>query len=117
MTDLTTEDLAALDKEAKQGETRTIECATPADHAEVERLYAEGWEFVKAATFRRDGKRIARITLATETEKCPVCYGRGYLRCACWPGDCICGEDDRDCEACFGTGFRDDMEDDFPDAR
>ena len=28
MTDLTTEDLASLDREATQGETRTIECAT-----------------------------------------------------------------------------------------
>jgi hypothetical protein len=36
----------------------------------LERLYADGWEFIKAATFRRDGKRIARITLARlEAEK------------------------------------------------
>lgn len=41
-------------------------------------------------------------------EPCPVCDGRGYLRCACWPGDCICGEDNRDCEACFGTGEADE---------
>lgn len=40
-------------------------------------------------------------------EKCPVCYGRGYEHCDCWPGDCICSEGDRDCEACFGSGIKD----------
>lgn len=38
-------------------------------------------------------------------ERCPVCQGRGYVRCGCWPGDCICGEDDRDCDHCFGEGW------------
>lgn len=47
-------------------ETRTIECATPEAHHEVERLYADGWQFVRAATFSRDGVRVARITLARE---------------------------------------------------
>lgn len=42
--------------------------------------------------------------------KCPVCYGRGYEHCDCWPGDCICSEGDSECEACFGSGFVD-----FPD--
>ena len=40
-----------------------------------------------------------------ELVKCSACNGRGYHRCACWPGDCICGEDDRDCDACDGTGW------------
>lgn len=40
-----------------------------------------------------------------ELVKCAVCNGRGYRRCECWPGDCICGEDDRDCEECDGTGW------------
>lgn len=40
-----------------------------------------------------------------ETKKCPVCHGRGYRRCQCWPGDCICGEDDKDCEYCDGDGI------------
>jgi len=30
-------------------------------------------------------------------KRCPVCRGRGALRCDCWPGDCICGWDDEDC--------------------
>jgi hypothetical protein len=40
-----------------------------------------------------------------EMVKCTSCRGRGYHRCACWPGDCICGEDDRDCEECDGSGW------------
>lgn len=43
---------------------------------------------------------------------CAVCGGRGYHHCACWPGDCICGEGDRDCEECGGTGYDDD---EYPD--
>lgn len=47
--------------------------------------------------------------------KCPACRGRGYLLCDCWPGDCICGFGDEDCENCRGTGWIDpaDEEDDF----
>ncbi len=37
-------------------------------------------------------------------KKCPVCYGKGYLRCDCWPGDCICAFGDEDCDACNGEG-------------
>lgn len=37
--------------------------------------------------------------------KCTACNGRGYHHCECWPGDCICGDDDRDCEDCDGTGW------------
>lgn len=37
--------------------------------------------------------------------KCAVCSGRGYIRCACWPGDCICSYGDEDCEECGGDGF------------
>lgn len=40
-----------------------------------------------------------------ETKKCPVCRGRGYLRCECWPADCICGDDDPECEHCHGEGM------------
>ena len=40
-----------------------------------------------------------------EMVKCTACWGRGYHRCACWPGDCICGQDDEDCEGCDGTGW------------
>lgn len=39
------------------------------------------------------------------TKKCPVCRGRGYIHCDCWPGDCICGVDDEPCEACASTGW------------
>lgn len=36
--------------------------------------------------------------------RCPACNGRGYIRCDCWPGDCICGFDDEPCDECCGTG-------------
>lgn len=42
--------------------------------------------------------------------RCTACNGRGYRRCACWPGDCICGQDDVDCEACYGEGWVDTVE-------
>lgn len=45
--------------------------------------------------------------------KCTVCNGRGYTRCDCWPGDCICGWDEEDCEFCDGTGYFEPDEDDF----
>jgi len=38
-------------------------------------------------------------------KKCRVCSGRGYFHCECWPGDCICGSDDEDCEICEATGW------------
>ena len=39
--------------------------------------------------------------------RCQCCDGRGYVRCDCWPGDCICGYGDEDCEECGGTGDAD----------
>jgi hypothetical protein len=36
--------------------------------------------------------------------RCKVCHGLGYVRCDCWPGDCICGWGDEECEAYEGTG-------------
>jgi len=47
--------------------------------------------------------------------KCPMCHGRGALRCDCWPGDCICGFDDEPCENCEGEGFFYPDEDAFYD--
>lgn len=48
-------------------------------------------------------------------KRCPVCRGRGALRCDCWPGDCICGWDDEPCDNCEGTGFLDPyFDDDHP---
>lgn len=38
-------------------------------------------------------------------KKCPVCSGRGYFHCECWPGDCICAYGDEDCEICEATGL------------
>ena len=35
---------------------------------------------------------------------CAACGGQGYLNCACWPGDCICGNGDVTCEECMGDG-------------
>ena len=50
---------------------------------------------------------------APHTEKrCPVCRGRGAIRCDCWPGDCICGCDDEPCDNCEGTGWIDTSYDD-----
>lgn len=54
------------------------------------------------------------MTQAPEMPKlkpCPVCHGRGYINCECWPGDCICGDSDRDCEQCHGEGWIDPLED------
>ena len=46
--------------------------------------------------------------------RCPVCHGKGYLRCDCWPGDCICAYGDEDCDECRGTGVIDPTyEDDY----
>ena len=39
-----------------------------------------------------------------EEKPCPCCNGRGYMRCDCWPGDCICGYGDETCEECDGDG-------------
>lgn len=44
---------------------------------------------------------------------CTACNGLGYRRCACWPGDCICGLDDQDCFECGGEGIIDHFYDDF----
>lgn len=51
-------------------------------------------------------------------KNCPVCHGKGYLRCDCWPGDCICAHGDEDCEYCRGSGLDDwDADDDYPTAQ
>lgn len=52
---------------------------------------------------------------ATTLKRCPVCNGRGYFHCDCWPGDCICGWDDEPCEWCCGNGWieSDDDSEDF----
>jgi hypothetical protein len=42
--------------------------------------------------------------------KCLACDGRGYFRCDCWPGDCICDEGDENCFECGGDGFTEDGE-------
>lgn len=49
-------------------------------------------------------------------KKCEGCNGRGYHRCQCWPGDCICGDDARDCEECGGDGWIDPSYDDWQPA-
>ena len=61
------------------------------------------------------------IAEATEdgppVKPCPVCRGRGYLRCDCWPGDCICGWGDETCDHCDGIGviYPDDYYEDHDD--
>ena len=47
--------------------------------------------------------------------RCPACNGRGYHHCDCWPGDCICGIDDQDCDYCDGIGWIDTSYDDDAD--
>lgn len=52
----------------------------------------------------------------SDPKRCPACKGRGYFRCECWPGDCICGEGDETCFECEGSGIDDrDYEYDYPD--
>ena len=54
--------------------------------------------------------------MAHDLKRCPVCNGRGSLRCECWPGDCICGWDDEPCDECGGEGWIDPFyDDDFAD--
>lgn len=45
--------------------------------------------------------------------KCKACNGRGYFRCECWPGDCICGNEEELCQSCFGEGSYDAAYDDY----
>lgn len=47
-----------------------------------------------------------------EFRRCPDCKGRGYHKCPCWPADCICGQDEEECETCDGTGWLDPSYDD-----
>lgn len=58
---------------------------------------------------------IGTDTGRPELRRCPVCHGRGYFHCECWPGDCICGLDYEDCEECRGTGWIDPTYDDLDD--
>lgn len=46
-------------------------------------------------------------------KRCRACSGRGYFRCECWPGDCICGQDEETCWECDGEGVIDPSYDDF----
>jgi hypothetical protein len=45
--------------------------------------------------------------MADQLIKCTACDGRGYYRCECWPGDCICGQDEDTCLECDGEGVID----------
>lgn len=53
------------------------------------------------------------ITLANRPVRCQSCSGRGYHPCGCWPGDCLCGWDDEECEDCGGTGFERDEDEEY----
>ncbi|WP_147335647.1 hypothetical protein [Pseudotabrizicola alkalilacus] len=44
--------------------------------------------------------------------RCTICHGWGYIPCECWPGDCICGFGDEDCEYCEDGWIYDDEDDD-----
>lgn len=50
--------------------------------------------------------------MADRLTKCVACDGRGYFRCECWPGDCICGQDEDTCFECDGEGIIDHFFDD-----
>lgn len=56
---------------------------------------------------RADKVQTTTAPAPTKRRKCRVCSGWGYLPCECWPGDCICGFGDEECEACGGTGDAD----------
>lgn len=58
---------------------------------------------------------IGTDTGRPELRRCPVCHGRGYFHCECWPGDCICGFGDLDCDECHGEGWIDPSYDDLDD--
>lgn len=45
--------------------------------------------------------------MADRLTRCVVCSGLGYFRCDCWPGDCICGQDEEICWECDGDGWID----------
>lgn len=45
--------------------------------------------------------------MSDKLTKCSACGGRGYFRCDCWPGDCICEYGDETCDECGGDGFCD----------
>ena len=51
--------------------------------------------------------------MADKLTKCTACDGRGYFRCECWPGDCICGQDEDTCWECEGDGWIDPSYDDW----
>ena len=50
--------------------------------------------------------------MTDKLRKCPACAGLGYFRCDCWPGDCICGQDEDTCWECEGEGLIDPTYDD-----
>lgn len=45
--------------------------------------------------------------MADKLTRCAACSGLGYFRCECWPGDCICGQDEETCWECDGEGWID----------
>lgn len=51
--------------------------------------------------------------MTDKLKKCLACNGRGYFRCDCWPGDCICGQHEETCWECEGDGWIDPSFDDF----
>lgn len=51
--------------------------------------------------------------MTDQLTKCKACNGRGYHHCACWPGDCICGQDGDECFECGGEGWVDPSYEDF----
>lgn len=53
--------------------------------------------------------------MADRIKSCRACDGRGYFRCECWPGDCICGQDEETCWDCDGEGVIYSEYDDYPD--
>lgn len=48
---------------------------------------------------------MSEVAKKEDRKRCPMCSGRGYLNCDCWPGDCICGYGDETCDECEGHGW------------
>lgn len=91
----------------------------PEDQATVEAIREmEDWIASVKATLCPPGpppRQKEAAMSAPELKRCPVCNGRGYHLCDCWPGDCICGFGDEECEECRGEGVIDPTYEDLDD--
>ena len=97
--------------------------AVASDAVERNRFLEESLELVQALGCTRiDAHTLVDYVFerpVDEAERCWACNGRGYILCACWPGDCICGYGDETCDECGGEGwfYEDEYDYGAPDQR